>query len=375
MEFLLKRLGISIDHLKCLDECFRNHSELYQDLESKMLSELGDDKILIERMLYAGGKKRGKLGRQMILGDVIEYIFSGRIHYYGYLSNQHFTKFAKLILYFTNQLLLFDTITIYPDLRKQYIRLLEEKIPHNILYEREGDREIAQELKDSDILIWQNGWDRFDNFVDSILPKTLGCPKELVVFLELLRSKVGYIIPLLLIQRIYDGNTAIAPPDFLILKQNKEIFGIEVGYAKEGQSREFSKKTSIPTFAVDLANHMHNRCPKCGENLLYCDIVITKYADGTLWDLLDNNKQYKCNENNCPNFDEGRCPYANYYGKYKGEYFYGPQATGDSGKAKHYHANCVRDGVYDYRRNERNIYEFHKDEFFAQVPIIEGLDI
>ena len=29
----------------------------------------------------------------------------------------------------------------------------------------------------------------------------------------------------------------IAPPDFLLLKKNKNIFGIELGYNKESQSR------------------------------------------------------------------------------------------------------------------------------------------
>ena len=40
------------------------------------------------------------------------------------------------------------------------------------------------------------------------------------VFAELIRHKIGIIIPLLLIQRIFGDRNPIAPPDFLILKKN-----------------------------------------------------------------------------------------------------------------------------------------------------------
>ena len=69
---------------------------------------------------------------------------------------------------------------------------------------------------------------------------------------------------------------------FFIIRKNKDIYGIEVGYKKELQSREFSIRTAIPTFAVDLKNNMHNRCPICGENILYCDPVIEAFSSGKL---------------------------------------------------------------------------------------------
>lgn len=276
MEILLKKLGLSVKHLQCLDEVFRSESPLYGRMETQMAHELGDRFEEISRDLYAGGKSRTGLNRQMILGDIIEYIFTGRAYYNAAKSSENFKAFSTLVLYCVNQLLLFDTITVNPDIRRRYLQKLEEEIDPAILYEKEGDQDLANELKESDVVIWQEGWDRYDAFIDSILPKTLGAPKELVVFLELIRLNTGLVIPLLLIQRLFGGGKTIAPPDFLYLKRNREIFGVEVGYAKEGQSREFSLRTSIPTFAVDLANHMHNRCPKCGENLLYCDTVIKK---------------------------------------------------------------------------------------------------
>lgn len=375
MEILLNKLGISVEHLKCLDEVFRNNSSLYNEIEAKIKKEVGSDNLLeISRELYAGGKKKGSFNRQMILGDIIEYIFTGRAYYYAAKSRTNFSKFAKLVLYCIDQLLLFDTITISPEIRKKYLEALEKTIDSDILYEKENDKVLADELKKSDIVIWNDNWKKYDLFVDSILPKTLGCPKELVVFLELIRLNKGLVVPLLLTQRLFGAKEVIVPPDFLFLKRNREIFGIEVGYKKESQSREFSLMTSIPTFAVDLINHMHNRCPKCGENILYCDIVIKDYAVGKVWSRLDEEGRFKCLKNKCPNFDNGKCPFAIYYGKYKGKCFYGKQESGHDKKYKHYHAKCVLDQSYEYRGRRIRISDHHINNFFAQVPGIEGLE-
>jgi hypothetical protein len=180
----------------------------------------------------------------------------------------------------------------------------------------------------------------------------------------------GYIIPLLLTQRVFKGSTSLAPPDFLLLKTNKEIYGIEVGYEKEGQSREFSIHTSIPTFAVDLKNNMHNRCPKCGENILYCDPVIEAYSSGRLNEELDENGRFCCND--CPHFDDGDCKFSNYYGKVEGIGFNGKDLEGK--KYRHYHASCVKDDTYQYYGNPRSIFENHSNEFFAQIPEIDGIE-
>ena len=377
MKLLLDKLGISVDHLKCLDEVFLENNEEYKRINDILNSP--DFKPVYEmfsQQLYAGGKTHGssalKLNRQMILGDVIEYIFSGRAYYYAAKSDDNLKGFYKLIFYSVNQMLLYDTITINPHLRKLYIEKLEENIPIEILYEKPNDRELAEELKESEIKIWQNGWPKFDYFIDSILPKTLGAPKELVVFAELIRHKIGIIIPLLLIQRIFGDKNPIAPPDFLILKKNKEIYGIEVGYDKEGQSREFTIRTSIPTFAIDLKNNMHNRCPKCGENILYCDVAINHYAEGTLEEVISERKGVEkiyCNE--CPFFNDGNCKFSNYYGRVNGFDFIGRPL--ESKKDRHYHTSCVKDDEYTFIKSSRNIFEYHEEDFFAQLPEIDGI--
>ena len=87
MQVLLDKLGLSVKHLQCLDDVFRNESPLYNQIEARMITELGDGFKEISRELYAGGKSRGGLNRQMILGDVIEYIFTGRAYYFAAKSS------------------------------------------------------------------------------------------------------------------------------------------------------------------------------------------------------------------------------------------------------------------------------------------------
>ena len=373
MKLLFEKLSVSVHHLKCLDEVFSENHEEYQRIENILNSdEFRPIYTEISKELYAGGKQpRGnlQLARQMILGDIVEYVFTGRAYYYAVKSDEHFKNFLKLVLYSVNQLLIYDSITVNSEIRKLYIEKLEEEIAENLLYEKPGDVDIANDLKESNTVLKDANWKRFDMFVDSILPKTLGCPKELIVFAELLRTKKGIVIPLLLIQRLFGKKNPISPPDFLLVKGNKEIYGIEVGYAKERQSREFSIRTSIPTIAVDLKNNMHNRCPKCGEIILYCTPVIEAYSSGTLCDQIDeNSERILCSD--CSSFDNGNCRFSNYYGKWKGTEFNGEESEQ---KKRHYHAKCVKDETYDYRRSEKAISE-HSDEFFAQLPQIQGLE-
>lgn len=88
----------------------------------------------------------------MILGDIIEYIFTGRAYYYAVKSEDNFKEFLKLILYSVNQLLIFDTITVNPGIRKLYIEKLEEKIDNELLFEKDGDIELAEALKNSNTI-------------------------------------------------------------------------------------------------------------------------------------------------------------------------------------------------------------------------------
>lgn len=305
----------------------------------------------------------------MVLGDLMQYIFTGRAFYYGTFSEQHLKDFLKLILNTVNQILIYDSITVDQKIRTHYINELENRIPLALLYEKAGDQNVANSLKVSTVKIGQTGWtSEIDFFIDSILPKTLGNPKELIVFAELIRMKKGIIIPLLLIQRTFGIKDPIAPPDFLIIKPNKDIFGIEVGYAKEGQSREFALRTSIPTMAVDLKNNMHNRCPKCGEIILYCQPVIDAFVDETLHGQLDTTGKYLCN--GCPQFNNGNCKFSNYYGYATINDFVGKPLKKGS---YHFHASCVLGDTFPYYTKPKPINSL-TNTFFAQIPEIQGLE-
>ena len=75
MKKLLSNLSIATKHISILDDVFRKNYPPYA-LASKKLEGLPRyDELRKEK--YAGGKKRGAYGygRQMILGDLLKYIF------------------------------------------------------------------------------------------------------------------------------------------------------------------------------------------------------------------------------------------------------------------------------------------------------------
>lgn len=115
---------------------------------------------------------------------------------------------------------------------------------------------------------------------------------------------------------------------------------------------------------------MHNRCPKCGKNILYCDPVIEAYSNGTLEEeVKKRGGKFYCKE--CPLFNNGNCKFSNYYGWAEGNTWFGDKI--DSKKALHFHASCVRSDYYTYNKKKVQI-EVDKDRFFAQIPEIVGIE-
>jgi hypothetical protein len=109
---------------------------------------------------------------------------------------------------------------------------------------------------------------------------------------------------------------------------------------------------------------MHNRCPKCGEFILYCDKVIEKYCNDEFSKKKDKSR-LPCK--NCKDLKEGECPYSIYYGK-----VYNVQEKSNMDD-RHYHAKCVLNDKYKYRNRFIDIKDERKD-FFAQVPHIVGIE-
>lgn len=239
MKTILNKLKESVIHLQVLDDVLYRNSEMFRRIESQYSSkDFKNEFADITKQIYAGGKS-SEYSRQMILGDLILYIMSGRAYFYASKDKENLKHFLKLTLYVVNQMLLYDLITTNPKIRLEFLKNLEKKINKKRLYENEGDELLIDELKKrfKNVKLWDKDYKRFDDLMDSLMPKTLGAPKELIVYAELIRLKKGYVLPLLLIQRLLGDDDIIAPPDFLLLKKNKNIFGIELGYNKESQSR------------------------------------------------------------------------------------------------------------------------------------------
>lgn len=276
------KLRTALNHLIALHEVFmrdenfgpgeKRDRALYAENESKLREALRN--LGFDHLFY------GERGRQMILADFLEYIFFGR----GYLavrssSVEDRSNFMKAILYFVNLLMSYEVTTVSNTVRRAFLRKLSRDIPqvgeeqlYNQLIEfsgtvglKRGESEAPEEL---------------NRYFDTLLPKTAGgLWHELLVYVFLLRNDCGYIIPLVICQRLLGFQDHLVPPDFLIIGYDKRIYGVEVGTKKEIQSGSFSLRTAIPTATVDTENsRTSDRCPICKRWIQFCPFVIDKYS-------------------------------------------------------------------------------------------------
>ena len=145
MDIFLDALKKSVEHLQIIDEVLsqekHQNQEAYLKIKERILvlNSSEPDSTFTEQ-LYVGGKKgRGKkgYGRQMILSDIIQYIFFGR----GYLYTQQpgdeeskdgkqWTKrrktFIELLLQTINLLILIETSGVQSKLRKKLLEKLKQ---------------------------------------------------------------------------------------------------------------------------------------------------------------------------------------------------------------------------------------------------------
>jgi len=373
MNEIYKNLEHSIKHLETLHGLFvaeenfvedeKKDYQLYKENSEKffqVITELG-----IETQLY------GQNDRQMILADVIEYIFLGR-GYYSIKTKEDKQKFTKSILYFVNLLMCYESMTISSNIRNKYLTQLKSNIPQiedeelfQDLLNFQGSVGLKKDESDAD--------KNLNDYFDTLLPKTAGgLWHELIVFVFLLRSDVGYIIPLLLNQRLLGLNGNLVPPDFLIISSDKRIYGVEVGRKKEIQSGTFSLKTAIPTASIDTENsRSSDRCPICKKWIPFCDFVINNYSN---FDLKIERNEVRCLEK-CTLFskediNKGLCPYTKYSRKPAStlEYTNHKYATG-----LHYHYQCVLNTV-DPAIKGKIIAADDKIALKTHYPYYAGLD-
>lgn len=369
MDKLLKRLGLTEKHLSIIDQVFQQNYPLYAEVTKKLsvmplYEELGKE-------IYVGGKKKGRqgYGRQMILNDLLQYMFMGRGYYFAVKGNAQREAFISTVMHVCNQLILMDDISVDIDLRNRMLDALEKGIGSD-LFEDNGQEASFKALRAyGGKIIPPDDGKEFDDTLDSMLPKRVGAVPELLVYAYLIRKNYGYVVPLLQAQRLL-GNKGynkgyIVPPDYLLLRSKGEIFGIEVGMHKERQMSSFSTVTSTPVFAVGIGSGdqpQPYRCGRCQKWIIYCDEVIKL-----------------CSKNQEPNAEYVDCAYC---GLYKGiaeaqakcpYIIYHEKAHDYSGAIRklRYHYACVKnDSEVKSVLSKKN----KKPKLIAPIPWVNGLE-
>jgi hypothetical protein len=345
MDDLFEKMGMAVRHLTILHNVFKRKSNFSNgdkndyDIYKSNLNSLSCniDELKLSSQLYA------PTGRQMILADLFEYILIGR-GCYSLKSKEDKERFVKLILHFVNLLMCYETMTVSDKLRRKFLTKLDEGIPNL------GTEEYYHELKDFPGAVGlpkeeTEAPKHLNNYFDSILPKTAGgLWHELLVYVFLIRNKIGYIIPLLLSQRLMGGERNIIPPDFLIITPDKNLYGVEVGTKKEIQSGSFSLQTNIPTATVDTENsRVSDRCPICKRWIPFCDFVIDNYSN---FDKMITKAELRClidcNKYPRESIAAGKCIYTKYSRNKVRTLAHTQHQFADG---RHYHYRCVLSNV------------------------------
>ncbi len=394
MNIFLDKLSLSIKHLGIIDDIFCEYDHPQKDIYIKIRKRIEEidkkwssDSISPSEQLYVGGKKANQYSRTMILSDLVEYIITGRLYHFYLPIKKDIKKFEKksdfirIILLLLNQLFIWDSLSINKTLRNEVLKTLEKEIPLNSFFKNESEIENHKKLLkvDEDIGISNpviedlpsiKGDKKLKNvlseYYDSLLPKTgQGLWNELITYLYMLKTNVGYILPLLLTQRIYSFDQTLKPPDFIVIDydntiksihinnesqigniSDQQLIGVEVGRGKETQSGDFSFKTKQPAITVSSEN-IPPRCPICGVWILFCDQVINNFSDlnNPLTFIKDHFRcLYHCEIFKPKEIYEGKCPNIQYNGN----------LSDDTKKNKlkiiipskinyHYHYKCVKE--------------------------------
>lgn len=327
MRDLAERLSAASKHLSLIDETFSDLDENYGAILKNLENSPGFDRLL-------DGLYGGQSGRQMILSDLLSYILTGRGYWLATEPGEGFRNFIKIIMLVVNLLLRQESLlSSNPDIRRRLLeKLLAENIPHFFANEKE-ERKYRELIEcEGEILTVRHP---LYKVMDSMLPKSLGTVNELLVYAYLLNRSIGYVIPMLFIQRLFRHRTPIAPPDFLLVRPGHEIFGVEVGtgmgrmsiqQGKIDQVNLFTQETNIAVITAYIPNIY--RCLICNYWIEYCPKIIERFSNG------ETETEYvQCVD--CSEYDEGNCPYIIYDGRLK-----------PGGDTRHYHYSHVRDNDY-----------------------------
>lgn len=356
----INRLLSSADFLYHLNEIFEQEYPLYSEVVEKLEGTMLYDKFC--REIYVGGKKGGRVhgyNRQMILGDLLQYVLTGRGYYFAVKGNKYMESFIKILMYVSNLIILMEDTSTDVNLRNKVLKYLEEEMGEEMFENREEKEKFYGLMKYDGFIVGEEGGE-YEEVFDSIFPKRVGFIPEILVYAYLIRKKYGYVVPLLQAQRLLGNQKYIIPPDFLLLRSKGESFGLEVGRGKEQQIGSFSTVTSIPVFTVGigaLRQPQPYRCGKCRKWIAYCDKVIDICAKNE-----DDKKEFLDCKQVCP-LNHQNCPHRVYHGEahdYSG-----------NNKTLRYHYLCVKDDDIVKKELEKKT---KRPRIIAPIPFVSGLE-
>lgn len=355
MEDLAHRIEISAHHLGIVDAILDGVSSDYHEMRKRLLRVPGYGELADQ--LY-----HGQNSRQMVLGDLLLYILTGRGYWAATASLEGFKDFIRMIMYSVNLLLIQESVlSARTSERRAFLkRLRASRAEH--FFASEKEQELYAELEAFEGRITVREPRPLYKVMDSLLPRSLGTVKELLVYVYLLNRGIGYVAPLLFIQRLFRGVENIAPPDFLLIRSRGDIFGVEVGTGtgqfslspgKFEQVNRFSQETSIPILTATVP-HVY-RCETCEEWITFCEEAISTTSEG------ETTQEYI----SCPSclcYDQGACPDIIYHGQIK-----------TSGKSRRHHYRHHRDNKYVQSRSLRSP-DITAKKLVQYLPIVSGLE-
>lgn len=354
MNELGERLEASARHLSTVDQCATAAFEEYARMREKLITIPGFDELA--NQLYNGQK-----GRQMMLGDILLYILTGRGYWTALGEPDRFKQFIRILLYVVNLLLIQETLlSARPAERKIFLRALRDANLERF-FASDEERNLYDELIQYDGRITVREPRKLYKVMDSLLTRTPGIVYELIVYVHLLVRRLGYSVPLLVLQRLFRGSETLAPPDYLLLRPQGIVLGIEVGggmgqfsltQGKIDQVNRFTQDTSIAVITA-TAPHVY-RCETCDGWILYCDTVIQRTADG-------EHQLQHMSALDCPRFAEP-CEHTVYYGQIE-----------KNGKRRRHHYYHLLDNEYVQTRglateNDR------REKLLHYFPFVKGLE-
>ena len=355
MDELARRLEISARHLELVDQYAAEASAEYALMREKLRAVPGYEQLA--NQLYSGQQ-----GRQMMLGGILLYILTGRGYWTAVGFEQGSQEFVRILLYIANLLLIQETLlSARPEERQRFLRQLEAA-QLNHFFASPEERQAYQDLIAFQNRITVGNPRRLYKVMDSVLPRTPGIIYELVVYVHLLIRRLGYSVPLLIIQRLFRGQETLAPPDYLLLRPDGNVIGIEVGggmgqfsltQGKIDQVNHFTQDTCIPVITATVP-HVY-RCDTCGEWITYCDSVIERTAQGDF-----DSESMSALE--CPQFGEHPCEHTVYYGRLE-----------PGGNARRHHYSHVLENEYVQRRALRTEDDRGK-KLLHYFPYVKGLE-